>query len=165
MGTAVQAWLTPFSRAETISRPETVPASRRLHVAMVDEELPYPPTSGKRIRTLNLTLRLARRHHVTYIAYCNADPEEAERARASPVRGVYRRRLRNGPNASHAHRESGHDVDSPDPAMKSRKAAANNRNKLNGARQRDHEGGDEMHDNSGIPRSVAGDVSVRHESV
>ncbi len=32
-----------------------------LHVAMVDEELPYPPTSGKRIRTLNLTLAAGRK--------------------------------------------------------------------------------------------------------
>ncbi len=33
--------------------------ARPLRIVMVDEELPYPPTSGKRIRTLNLTLRLA----------------------------------------------------------------------------------------------------------
>src|SRR5437660_4800999 len=52
-----------------------------LHVAMVDEELPYPPTSGKRIRTLNLTLRLARRHRLTYLCHRNADADEAEAAR------------------------------------------------------------------------------------
>src|SRR5262249_37802237 len=52
----------------------------RLHVAMVDEELQYPPTSGKRIRTLNLTLRLARRHRITYVCHRNADPEEARAA-------------------------------------------------------------------------------------
>jgi glycosyltransferase involved in cell wall biosynthesis len=46
----------------------------------VDEELPYPPTSGKRIRTLNLTLRLARRHRLTYLCHRNADPEEAQAA-------------------------------------------------------------------------------------
>src|ERR1700677_2211886 len=60
------------------------PASSRrapsLHVAIVDEELPYPPTSGKRIRTLNLTLRLARRHRLTYLCHRNADAEEARRA-------------------------------------------------------------------------------------
>jgi glycosyltransferase involved in cell wall biosynthesis len=48
---------------------------------IVDEELPYPATSGKRIRTLNLTLRLARRHRVTYLCHRNADPREAEEAR------------------------------------------------------------------------------------
>lgn len=54
---------------------------RRLHVAMLDEELPYPPVSGKRIRTLNLTLRLARRHRLTYVCHRNADPAEAVLAR------------------------------------------------------------------------------------
>jgi glycosyltransferase involved in cell wall biosynthesis len=49
---------------------------------MLDEELPYPPNSGKRIRTLNLTLRLARRHHITYICHRNGDPVEAARAAA-----------------------------------------------------------------------------------
>jgi glycosyltransferase involved in cell wall biosynthesis len=56
------------------------PPARRLHVAIVDEELPYPPTSGKRIRTLNLLLRLARRHWVTYLCHRNADAGEARRA-------------------------------------------------------------------------------------
>jgi polysaccharide biosynthesis protein PslH len=54
--------------------------SPRLHIAIVDEELPYPPTSGKRIRTLNLIRRLARRHRLTYLCHRNADPEEARQA-------------------------------------------------------------------------------------
>jgi glycosyltransferase involved in cell wall biosynthesis len=49
---------------------------------MIDEELPYPATSGKRIRTLNLTLRLARRHRLTYVCHRNADPDEARAAAA-----------------------------------------------------------------------------------
>src|SRR5262245_42936899 len=57
-------------------------ASRRLHVAIVDEELPYPPISGKRIRTLNLTLRLARRHRISYVAYRNFNQTEARQAEA-----------------------------------------------------------------------------------
>src|SRR5262245_32091833 len=57
-------------------------ATRPLHVVVVDEELPYPPLSGKRIRSLNLTLRLARRHRVTYLCHRNADAEEARRAAA-----------------------------------------------------------------------------------
>lgn len=52
----------------------------RLRVVILDEELPYPPNSGKRIRTLNLTLRLARRHDVTYLCHRNADAEEARQA-------------------------------------------------------------------------------------
>ena len=70
--------------------PTTVSASghaprapgRPLRVALVDEELPYPPTSGKRIRTLNLTLRLARRHELTYLCHRNADAAEARQAAA-----------------------------------------------------------------------------------
>jgi glycosyltransferase involved in cell wall biosynthesis len=49
---------------------------------IVDEELPYPATSGKRIRTLNLTLRLARWHRVTYLCHRNADANEARVAKA-----------------------------------------------------------------------------------
>jgi glycosyltransferase involved in cell wall biosynthesis len=66
--------------------PNTIPAhanhaSRRpLRVVIVDEELPYPPTSGKRIRSLNLALRLARRHRITYLSHRNADREEARQA-------------------------------------------------------------------------------------
>jgi glycosyltransferase involved in cell wall biosynthesis len=53
---------------------------RPLRVVLVDEELPYPPTSGKRIRSLNLTLRLAQRHRLTYLCHRNADAAEARRA-------------------------------------------------------------------------------------
>jgi glycosyltransferase involved in cell wall biosynthesis len=53
-----------------------------LRVVLVDEELPYPANSGKRIRTLNLTLRLARRHRLTYVCHRNADAAEARRAAA-----------------------------------------------------------------------------------
>jgi glycosyltransferase involved in cell wall biosynthesis len=56
------------------------PAVRPLHVVIVDEELPYPPTSGKRIRTLNLITRLARRHRITYLCHRNSDQEEIRRA-------------------------------------------------------------------------------------
>src|SRR5579883_2110435 len=56
--------------------------SSALRVVMVDEELPYPANSGKRIRTLNLTLRLAKRHRLTYVCHRNADAEEARQANA-----------------------------------------------------------------------------------
>jgi glycosyltransferase involved in cell wall biosynthesis len=51
-----------------------------LHVVIVDEELPYPPNTGKRLRTFNLVSRLARRHRLTYICHRNADPDEAHSA-------------------------------------------------------------------------------------
>jgi len=51
-----------------------------MRVAIVDEYLPYPANCGKRLRTLNLVLRLAPRHRVTYVSYRNADPAEAREA-------------------------------------------------------------------------------------
>ncbi|HTU91282.1 MAG TPA: glycosyltransferase [Gemmataceae bacterium] len=69
------------SSKRTFSSP-TTRSSSALRVVMVDEELPYPPTSGKRIRTLNLTLRLARRHRLTYVCHRNANAEEARKAAA-----------------------------------------------------------------------------------
>jgi glycosyltransferase involved in cell wall biosynthesis len=60
-----------------------------LRVVLVDEELPYPANSGKRIRTLNLVLRLARRHRLTYVCHRNADADEARQAAAFFVdRGI-----------------------------------------------------------------------------
>jgi polysaccharide biosynthesis protein PslH len=49
----------------------------RMHIAILDEELPFPLNSGKRIRTFNLLKRLADRHRITYLCHRNADPEEA----------------------------------------------------------------------------------------
>src|SRR5438105_14326834 len=71
----------PATRID-IPSPRSPRPDRRLHVVIVDEELPYPAVSGKRIRTLNLTLRLARRHRLTYLCHRNADPDEARRAAA-----------------------------------------------------------------------------------
>ena len=51
-----------------------------MHIAILDEELPFPLTSGKRIRTLNLLKRLAGRHRLTYICHRNADADEASAA-------------------------------------------------------------------------------------
>jgi glycosyltransferase involved in cell wall biosynthesis len=50
-----------------------------LNVVIVASELPYPPTAGNRIRTLNLALRLAPRHQITFIAHRNDDTAEASR--------------------------------------------------------------------------------------
>ena len=51
-----------------------------MRIAIVDEELPYPPNSGKRSRTFQLASRLAHRHRITYLCHRNADPAEAARA-------------------------------------------------------------------------------------
>ena len=53
-----------------------------MKVAIVDGDVAYPPSNGKRLRTLNLMLRLARRHRITYISRCNGGPEEMKRAAA-----------------------------------------------------------------------------------
>ena len=46
---------------------------------MVDQELPYPPTAGNRIRTLNLALRLAQRHRIIFLAHRNDEADQAVR--------------------------------------------------------------------------------------
>lgn len=53
-----------------------------LDVCVVDEELPWPPISGKRIRTMGLLSRLAERHRITYVCHANADPVEGREAAA-----------------------------------------------------------------------------------
>jgi polysaccharide biosynthesis protein PslH len=41
----------------------------KLKVLVLDEEIPYPPNAGKRIRTWNLLRRLAERHNVCLLCY------------------------------------------------------------------------------------------------
>lgn len=53
---------------------------RRLNVVLIDEELPYPLLSGKRLRTMGLVSRLAERHRLTYVCHRNSDPAEARQA-------------------------------------------------------------------------------------
>jgi glycosyltransferase involved in cell wall biosynthesis len=53
-----------------------------MHVVIVDGDVSYPATSGKRLRTLNLMLHMAKAHRITYIGRCAADSEEARLAPA-----------------------------------------------------------------------------------
>src|SRR4051812_1337622 len=53
-----------------------------MNVVIVGGSLPYPPTAGNRIRTLNLTVRLADRHRITYIYHRGGDPAESRSAAA-----------------------------------------------------------------------------------
>ena len=55
---------------------------RPLHIAVLDEELPFPLTSGKRIRTYSLLSRLAKRHRITILCHRNPNPEESASAEA-----------------------------------------------------------------------------------
>jgi glycosyltransferase involved in cell wall biosynthesis len=52
-----------------------------MHVTVIDPDAPYPPTSGKRLRSLNLLLPLAKRHHLTYLF--RAEPERASEMKAA----------------------------------------------------------------------------------
>jgi glycosyltransferase involved in cell wall biosynthesis len=51
--------------------PAPVKVGRRLRVLVIDEELPYPPNTGKRVRTWNLLRRLAGQHEITLLCYGN----------------------------------------------------------------------------------------------
>src|SRR4051794_1882366 len=51
-----------------------------MRVAIVDGDVSYPATSGKRLRTLNLMLRLANRHQIIYIGRCAPGSEEERTA-------------------------------------------------------------------------------------
>ena len=49
-----------------------------MHVTIVDSDVSYPANSGKRLRTLNLMLPLARRHKITYLARSQGAATERE---------------------------------------------------------------------------------------
>ncbi len=53
-----------------------------MNVTIVDWDISYPLTSGKRLRTVNLMLRLADRHRLTYIGRGRAHSPEARQAAA-----------------------------------------------------------------------------------
>jgi glycosyltransferase involved in cell wall biosynthesis len=57
-----------------------------LNVAVVNSELPYPPTAGNRIRTLNLLSRLAARHRITFIA--RTGPRDETEAAVAHLEGL-----------------------------------------------------------------------------
>jgi glycosyltransferase involved in cell wall biosynthesis len=51
-----------------------------MNVVIVDGDVSYPATSGKRLRTLNLMLPLARRHRLTYVGRGQGHAEDDRRA-------------------------------------------------------------------------------------
>lgn len=44
-----------------------------MHVLIVDEEVPFPLNTGKRLRSYNLLLRLQKNHKITYVCYGTGD--------------------------------------------------------------------------------------------
>ena len=59
---------------------------RRLKVLVLDEEIPFPANSGKRIRTWNLLRRLAARHCVSLLCYGHADNSGVEALRQAGIK-------------------------------------------------------------------------------
>jgi len=60
-------------------------SERRLRVLTIDEEAPWPLTSGKRIRTWNLLRRLATRHELSFLCYA---PVSADAVSAFESAGI-----------------------------------------------------------------------------
>src|SRR5262249_26827344 len=65
-----------------MDRRAACPHDNVMHVAIIDGDVSYPATSGKRLRTLNLMLQVAKNHRITYVGRCAADSEEARLAPA-----------------------------------------------------------------------------------
>jgi polysaccharide biosynthesis protein PslH len=55
-------------------------------VLVFDEEVPFPPNSGKRIRTWNLLRRMASRHSVSFLCYGDASDKAAEAVEKAGIR-------------------------------------------------------------------------------
>ena len=56
-----------------------------LRALVLDEWIPYPPDSGKRVRTWNLLRRLARRHKVLLLCYGDSESEAAHVVRSAGI--------------------------------------------------------------------------------
>jgi glycosyltransferase involved in cell wall biosynthesis len=63
-----------------LKREDLERVSAAMHVVIVDGDVSYPPSSGKRLRTLHLMLRLASRHRLTYIARSHNGASEIREA-------------------------------------------------------------------------------------
>jgi len=61
------------------------PVKEGLAVLVLDEWIPYPPDSGKRVRTWNLLRRLARRHKLSLLCYGDPESEAARVVRAAGI--------------------------------------------------------------------------------
>jgi len=57
-------------------------------VLVIDEEFPFPPNSGKRIRSFSLLKRLAQNHNLTYLAYGDPDSESYQQLKVNNMNPV-----------------------------------------------------------------------------
>lgn len=60
--------------------------SARLRVLVLDEYFPFPPASGKPIRSWNLLRRLAQRHEITFLCHGRLTAEQESAAREAKIR-------------------------------------------------------------------------------
>ena len=60
--------------------------ARKLKVLIIDEEIPFPPNAGKRIRTWNLLRRLAKEHDLTLLCYGSPEESRLEAIREAGVK-------------------------------------------------------------------------------
>lgn len=71
---------------------QTMPArgggGERLRILVVDEALPYPPDSGKRLRTWNLLRRLAARHDLVLLCYSGVGNSDGAAEAALTAAGI-----------------------------------------------------------------------------
>ena len=58
-----------------------------MKVVIIDGDVSYPATSGKRLRTLHLMLRAAARHQITYVG--RVEPAERDRLLAGAAALLY----------------------------------------------------------------------------
>ena len=68
-----------------LSLDSTLTPSRSLEILVLDEWLPYPPNSGRGVRTWSLLQRLARRHRVSLLCYGDPETEASVAARAADI--------------------------------------------------------------------------------
>ena len=74
--------------AQAVETKRSTPKKPRLRVLVLDEELPWPLDSGKRIRTFNLLSRLASHHEITLLTHRPAEGLGAPRAELA-ARGMH----------------------------------------------------------------------------
>ncbi len=60
-------------------------SGRGLRVLVFDEWIPYPPDSGKRLRTWNILRRLARRHDLALLCYGDSEGQAARVVRSAGI--------------------------------------------------------------------------------
>lgn len=71
--------------SEVVGASHTAGPVPRLRVLVIDEYFPFPPDSGKPIRTWNLLKRLAPRHDVTLLCHGDLTPEQLEAAASAAI--------------------------------------------------------------------------------